>query len=190
MMFYALLAYTSALLSSGLVIFVLCARRRTIVHWSFAVGMSTIALMETFMGLRVQAVQPAEAVYGKFLSYLAAAFLPGSWLLFSLSFGRSNYHELIVRWKYALIVAFVFPIALIVAGRQAIFVDPMYVPTTTFRLLPLAWAGYLLHLFLLLNGSHFDASRAYVTRVGGQHTVANQVYRARVGGILCGADIH
>jgi hypothetical protein len=57
MMLYALLAYTSALLSSGLVIFVLCARRRTIVHWSFAAGMSTIALMETFMGLRVQAVQ-------------------------------------------------------------------------------------------------------------------------------------
>src|SRR5262249_59558128 len=85
MMFYALLAYTSALLSSGLVIFVLCARRRTIVHWSFAAGMSTIALMEMFMGLRVQAIQPAEAVYWKFLSYLAAAFLPGSWLLFSLS---------------------------------------------------------------------------------------------------------
>ncbi len=151
MMFYALLAYTSALLSSGLVIFVLCARRRTVVHWSFAVGMSTIALMETFMGLRVQAVQPSEVVYWKFLSYLAAAFLPGSWLLFSLSFGRSNYHELIVRWKYALIVAFVCPIALIVAGGQAIFVDPIYVPSATIRLLPLAWAGYLLHLFLLLN---------------------------------------
>ncbi len=81
MMFYALLAYTSALLSSGLVIFVLCARRQTVVHWSFAVGMSAIALMETFMGLRVQAVQPSEAVYWKFWSYLAAACLPGSWLL-------------------------------------------------------------------------------------------------------------
>ena len=137
-MLYALLAYTSALLSSGLVIFVLCARQRTIVHWSFAVGMSTIALMETFMGLRVQAIQPAEAVSWQFLSYLAAACLPGSWLLFSLSFGRSNYHELSVRWKYALIVAFVCPIALLVAGRQAIFVAPMYALTTTFRSLPLA----------------------------------------------------
>ncbi len=151
MMFYALLAYTSALLSSGLAIFVLCARRRTVVHWSFAVGMSTIALMETFMGLRVQAVQPSEVVYWKFLSYLAAAFLPGSWLLFSLSFGRSNYYELIASWKYALIAAFVCPIALVVGGRQAIFVDLMYVSTATPRLLPLAWAGYLLHLFLLLN---------------------------------------
>jgi len=46
MMFYALLAYTSALLSSGLVIFVLCARRQTVVHWSFAVGMSTIAQVQ------------------------------------------------------------------------------------------------------------------------------------------------
>ena len=137
-MFYTILVYTSALLSSGLVIFVLCARRRTVVHWSFAIGMSTIALMETFMGLRVQAVQPSEAVHWKFLSYLAAASLPGSWLLFSLSFGRSNYHELIVRWKYALIVAFVYPIALVVGGRQAIFVDLMYVPTATSRLLSLA----------------------------------------------------
>src|SRR5437867_996545 len=151
MMFHALLAYTSALLSSGLVIFVLCARRQTIVHWSFAVGMGTIALMETFMGLRIQAGQPSEAVYWKFLSYLATACLPGSWLLFSLSFGRSNYHELIVRWKYALIAAFICPIALVMGGRQALFVDLPHVSTTTSRLLPLAWAGYLLHLFLLLS---------------------------------------
>ena len=82
---------------------------------------------------------------------MATACLPGSWLLFSLSFGRSNYRELIVRWKYALIVAFVGPIALVIGGRQAVFVDPLYVPTATSRILPLAWAGYLLHLFLLLN---------------------------------------
>src|SRR5437867_2536600 len=103
---HALLACTSALLSSGLVIFVLGARRRTIVHWSFAIGMSAIALMEAFMGLRVQALQPSEAVYWKFLSYLATALLPSSWLLFSLSFGRSNYQELIARWKYTLVAAF------------------------------------------------------------------------------------
>src|SRR5437667_4050126 len=116
MTFHAFLACTSALLSSGLVIFILSAGRRTIVHWSFAVGMSAIALMEAFMALRAQAVQSSEVVYWQFLSYMAAALLPGSWLLFSLSFGRSNYHELIARWKYALVVAFACPIALVAGG--------------------------------------------------------------------------
>jgi putative PEP-CTERM system histidine kinase len=151
MTFHAFLAYLSALLSSGLVIFVLCARRRTIVHWSFASGMSAIALMEAFMGLRVQAVVPADAVYWKSLSYLATALLPGSWLLFSLSFGRSNYRELIARWKYVLIVAFACPLALVVGGRQALLADLTHVPTSAPWLLPLAWAGYLFHLFLLLS---------------------------------------
>ena len=151
MTFHALLACTSALLSSGLVIFILCARRRTVVHWSFAVGMSAIALMEAFMALRIQSVQLSEAVYWKFLSYMAAALLPGSWLLFSLSFGRSNYQELIARWKYALVVAFACPIALVVGGRQALFAGLTYIPTSAPWLLPLAWAGYLFHLFLLLS---------------------------------------
>ena len=151
MTFHALLAWASALLSGGLVIFVLCARRQTVVHWAFAAGMSAVALMETFQGLRVQAVQPAEVVYWKHLSYAAAAVLPGSWLLFSLSFGRSNYQELMARWRYAIMMAFACPIALVLLGRQALFADLSHLETSLIWLLPLGWVGYLFHLFLLLS---------------------------------------
>lgn len=151
MTFHALLAWASAVLSGGLVLFVLCARQRTFVHWTFAVGMGAVALMEAFKGLRVEAVQPAELLYWKYLSYTAAAVLPGSWLLFSLSFGRSNYKELILRWRYAIVVAFVCPIALVLLGRQALFADLTHLPASVIWLLPLGWTGYVFHLLLLLS---------------------------------------
>jgi putative PEP-CTERM system histidine kinase len=113
--------------------------------------MSAVALMETFKGLKVQALQPGDVVYWQYLSYMAAAVLPGSWLLFSLSFGRLNYYELIARWRYALVVAFVCPIALVLLGSQALFADVARPHPSDIWFLPLGRAGYLFHLFLLLS---------------------------------------
>lgn len=151
MTFHAFFAWTSALLSCGLVIFTLWTRQRTFVHWTFAVGMSAVALMEALKGLRGMAVQPDDLLYWSSLSYTAAAVLPGSWLLFSLSFGRSNYKELILGWRYAIAVVFICPLALLLFGHQALFITPAHLPAAVTGLLPLGWAGYAFHLFFLLS---------------------------------------
>jgi hypothetical protein len=68
MTFHALLAWVSALLSGGLVVFALCTRGRTFVHWAFALGMSAVAFMEAFKGVQVQSVQLDDIIYWKYCS--------------------------------------------------------------------------------------------------------------------------
>ncbi|MGE3541766.1 MAG: XrtA/PEP-CTERM system histidine kinase PrsK [Candidatus Tectimicrobiota bacterium] len=151
MVFHALLAWTSALLSTVLALFVVIPRHRTVVHWSFTLGMGAVALTEAFTGLGISTALPADIAFWKFLSYVTMAVLPGSWLLFSLSFGRANYQEIIHRWRYALAVATVCPVALVLLGRHDLFADLSHVRPASLWFLPLGWAGYLLHFFLLLS---------------------------------------
>ncbi len=147
----ALLAYVSAG-SSGLALVVaLSVRHRSIIHWAFAAGMGFTVLMEVCMGLHLQATQPAAVIYWKYLSYTAAAFLPGSWLLFSLCFARTQHAEMLARWKYGLLAALVCPVGLVMLGPQALFVGLVHAKTTAHWLLPLGWAGYLLHVCFLLS---------------------------------------
>lgn len=151
MSFHASLAYTSAILSGILGLFVLCDRHRTLVHWMFIAGMSAVALVEMFTGWAIQSTQPGDILYWKFLSCVAWAFMPGTWLLFSLSFGRSNYRELLAPWGAAVGLAFAIPLVLVACGRAALFTDVVHTRTSASWLLPLGWAGYLLHFFTLLS---------------------------------------
>lgn len=150
-MFHALLAWTSALLSAGLAVFALSSRDRTVGHWTFAVGMSAVALAEGFAGLSHHAAMPADLVFWKVLSDTVTALLPGSWLVFSLSFGRANYQEFLTRWQYALITVLLLPVALVLFGRHALFAESAHLHSAHPWLLPLGWAGYLLQLILLLS---------------------------------------
>jgi putative PEP-CTERM system histidine kinase len=43
-----------------------------------------------------------------------SSLLPGVWLVFALSYGRGNYREFLNRWKFLLLAAFMFPLALVV----------------------------------------------------------------------------
>ena len=49
------------------------------------------------------------------------AFVPGSWLLFSLSYSRSNYGEFVGRWKWIIIAAFGMPVALALVFNPRVF---------------------------------------------------------------------
>ena len=151
MTLHALLAYVSAGLSSLVLLLVLSVRQRSIVHWTFAAGMGFIVLMEVCMGVHVQATEPTAIVSWKYWSYTAAAFLPGSWLLFSLCFVRTQYSEMLVRWKYGILATFVCPVFLVALGPQALFVSLVHDKSTAHWFLPLGWAGYLLHVCFLLS---------------------------------------
>lgn len=147
----ALLAYLSAVASVGVLLTVLCAPRRSLLHWAFAAGMSAMALMALCLGLRAQATQPLDIVYWQFFSYVAAALLPGAWLLFSLSFGRLHDPSVLTRWKYGLLSAVVCPLGLVALGPKRLFLGMAYGQTSGNWVLSLGWAGYGLHLCFLLS---------------------------------------
>jgi putative PEP-CTERM system histidine kinase len=151
MTFNALLAFTAALLCGGLAAFVFWVDTRACVHRTFAVGMCALALMEAFTGMGAQAILSTEVVWWERLSLTAAAFVPGTWLLFSLSFARSNYKELIAAWRGFVLAAFALPLTLVIFFQPALFADVPRLEVPSVWSIPLGWAGYAFHFLFLLS---------------------------------------
>src|SRR2546423_6941235 len=82
------------------------SERRSIAHWSFMAGALLLAAESAFVGMTSMAVTPQEVVYWQNWRFLAMSLLPGTWLLFSLTYGRGNYREFLTKWRALLIAAF------------------------------------------------------------------------------------
>jgi putative PEP-CTERM system histidine kinase len=145
-----ILAYFGALFAGGIALATAFAQRRSIVHWAFAGGMAVFACESLFAGLAADAVVPQDVVYWEHWRLVAVAFLPGTWLAFSLTYARGNYREFLARWRLLLIVAFLLPIGLALGfSRKLIAADQQ--STTVGGVLHLTLPGLSLHLLFLLN---------------------------------------
>jgi putative PEP-CTERM system histidine kinase len=143
----SLLAFVGALLCGALAVVVLFEKQRSLVQWIFAAGMGVLSLEAALIGLSAQNALPLEVVFWQRLRFVVAAFLPGIWLLFSLSFARADYKEFISRWKWINLAVFVFPVALATFFGREFFSLPPDLSATS--LIPLGWPGYLFFLWLL-----------------------------------------
>jgi putative PEP-CTERM system histidine kinase len=148
MPFNALLAFAAAVLCAGIGIFALLEDRRSLVQRIFALGMGVLGLEALFIGLSAQSVLPLEVVFWQRLRFIVAAFLPGAWLVFSLSFARANYKEFLSKWRWVIAAVFVCPVALSTVFRKQFFMLPLSSELSA-SLIPLGWSGYAFHLWLL-----------------------------------------
>ena len=112
-------------LFSGALAFIVGWRGRGTVHRSFAAGMLVLAMESLFYGLAFNTSLSEEKFFWEQCGILAMSFLPGTWLFFSLSYGRGNYREFLRRWRFALAAAFLIPIglALLFQGKLIISGD-------------------------------------------------------------------
>jgi len=150
-MLNALLSFSASVLCGGLALFALARDARSFVHRVFAVGMAALALVEVCHGMSARALLNTGIFFWERLSFVPAAVLPGSWILFSLSYGRSNYEELVKKWKWFIGGSFAFPLV-----WMALFWDSLLMSTirsAEFHVssIPLGWPGYVVHLFFLLS---------------------------------------
>src|ERR1700679_3881841 len=109
-----MLAFAAALLSGALVFTACWRERKSIAHRSFAGGMTVLAIESIFNGLSLNAASVKEMVCWQNWGLFSVSFLPGIWLLFSLSYGRGNYGEFLKRWRSVLVLAFLMPVGLVV----------------------------------------------------------------------------
>jgi putative PEP-CTERM system histidine kinase len=149
--FPALLSFAGALLCGGLAAFVLSRDPRLFAHRAFAVGMIALGLEAVFLSLSAQAAVPDEVIHWQRLRLFATAFLPGTWLLFSLSFAQVNYQESVTRWRWVVLGVFLFPLSLVSVFSAALFMSLPAVDESARLLLPLGWSGYVFFDFLLLS---------------------------------------
>ncbi len=150
MFFNSYIAFAVAALCGGMAVFILFWGKRSLPHWAFAAGMSALALEQAAAGMSAQAVLPMELVHWERLRLFVAAFLPGSWLLFSLCFARENYKEFVARWKWAVLAAFASPLLLIALFSDSFFKGTPGLDQSSAWTIALGWSGYAFYLFFLV----------------------------------------
>lgn len=115
-----LIAFGAALLAALAAVSFAFQERRPVSKWCFVAGMVLVGVESVFTGLaaRTQYNGPPTIDGGKAILYwqhwrmITTSLVPGTWLMFSLSYARGNFREFLFRWRFILVVAFVLPAAI------------------------------------------------------------------------------
>ena len=161
-------AFSGGACAGAMALAVAFRARRKLPHWSFTAGMAALAVESVCGALAVQGGTLQDGAYWESLQLLSMSFLPGTWLLFSLSYGRGGYRETLAKWQLPILGATVAPVLVAVLfhsdlirfiGREA--------PAAPW-MVGLSPAGILLHLFLLLASIAvlMNLERTYRASVG------------------------
>ena len=118
-----ILAFAGALFSGALAVIIGWRERGSVAHRSFAAGMAVLAVESIFNGLSLDATSVKAMVYWQNWGLVSLSFLPGIWLLFSLSYDRGNYREFLNRWRFFLVLAFLMPMGLVVLCHGELIVS-------------------------------------------------------------------
>ena len=122
--------------------------RRSFIQRAFAFGMVVLAIEAALSAGASLAATPAARILAERWRAVATALIPGSWLLFSVAFARSEPRAFIRRWRVVLAVAFALPLLLATVFAPALYIG-ISEPIGNRWLLPLGWAGYAFHLVVL-----------------------------------------
>jgi len=83
----------------GLALFILSRNFKNLINISFALGMSSLALMEFANSMALFSSSPVDILFWARLARVGECLLPGSWVLFSYTFARKDYREIISKRK-------------------------------------------------------------------------------------------
>src|SRR4030043_2323061 len=133
MSLYSILSYIAFLFCLGLAMLALARDRKGLVQWIFAAGMIVLGLEAMLVGIGFKASLPAEAKYWQRIRLITIAFLPGAWLLFSLTYARVNYKEIISKWRWVVLAAFIIPLTLVTFFWKSFFMGEPVLDS------PLSW---------------------------------------------------
>ena len=136
------LAYLAAAVAVMLGLAMLWRERGRAAYVAFAPGMFVLATREVVGTLAVEAFSRTDALELHRYRLLAEAFVPGLWILFSLTFARANASELSRRWRLGIVASFVIPLAIVIGWWQSLLlIDPPF-PLPSW-LVPIGPAGFV-----------------------------------------------
>jgi putative PEP-CTERM system histidine kinase len=141
-----LLPFISSLLCGLLAMYVLWTDTRSFTRRGFAAAMAALALEELFVALSAQVYVPGELLRWQRARVVAMAVVPGSWLLFSLSYSRPDYSEFVDRWKWIVAAAFALPVILGVIFNAELFSGIPRLYGDAKWSLAITWPGQLFYI--------------------------------------------
>lgn len=124
------------------------APKRSRAGIALALGLALMGVDTLLSGLSASAYLLPELSTWQHWRLLVLAFLPGCWLLFSLTYARGNEQEFVARWRVVLLGASVLPLALVALAWNDLLGDEPGIGPNSMWMLPLDRAGVLLNIFL------------------------------------------
>lgn len=98
------LPLAGAIFCTGLAMFVFSRNPGNVSNIFFAIGMSTLAMVECGYAASVDGLFLFPHQFWKIVAVSGSILLPGSWLAFSTTFGRENPADFLSRWRWALAI--------------------------------------------------------------------------------------
>lgn len=116
-----ILALVAASFSAALAAAAAFRKQRSPATWCFSAGMLVFALESLFGAMGNDTLVRERAAFWQTLTLAAQSFLPGVWLLFSLTYPRANYADFVVRSRWLLIGALLIPVLSLPALYSSFF---------------------------------------------------------------------
>jgi putative PEP-CTERM system histidine kinase len=148
MNFSFLLGVSAGLLAGIIALVVGFKAKASIPHWSLAVGLAILGLESFCFGMTSDGLLPQTVADWESFGFCATAFLPGVWLVFSLTYGRGNYRHFLSRWRFGLWAALLLPVALAFFFRSELVIAEPH--DAQKWLLRLGLPGLVLNLVFLI----------------------------------------
>jgi putative PEP-CTERM system histidine kinase len=151
----SLLVITSETAALLLAVAVILKDWRSLAHRTFGIGIGLMAVEQALRAV-AQSAEPPVVLYWQEWRMVVSALLPGTWLLFSLSFARANYRDLLPRWKWITAATYAVPLILVAGFKDRLFSDlPLDIlpfgTAITPVALPLGWAGTAFHVWIVFS---------------------------------------
>jgi putative PEP-CTERM system histidine kinase len=163
----SILAFAGAAASSILGVTV-ALRSRSVAHWTFVFGMLVLAAASALYGLTLNSAEPEQMLKWQRWELIVMSFVPGVWLLFSLTYARGNHREFLKKWNTVLACAFSLPIFLAVCFQGETVFSIGHPEGEQRWVLPLGLPGLAVTLLLLLGAVVvlMNLERTYRAAVG------------------------
>ena len=141
----------ASLWAVGLAAGVLLRKPRTLVVFSFAVGMLLFAA-DGLLALASLRASDVDAVlwFERYRVVIIAAF-PAAWIPFSLCYSRGNSREFLSRWKFALVLTWLIPLVPLSSFGHLFRLDRGVSELGIRPFVELRWLSQLPHLLLLVS---------------------------------------
>jgi putative PEP-CTERM system histidine kinase len=111
--------------------------------------MVVLALEAVVIGIALEALLPDDVIFWQRIQLFPAGLIPGVWLLFALAYARVNSKEIISKWRWVVLAAFIIPLIFATVFRKSFFAGDPVLDSPSTWLIPLGWSGYFFHISLL-----------------------------------------
>lgn len=164
--------FLAAFLSFCLGIFVFLRNPSHPANIGFGLGMFSLSMIESGNAMFILSNSGHSTIFYKRLSLAGESILPATWFLFSLTFARANYREILARWKIILITLYTGALFFISLLKSPAFFFPPP-DSNTYDVLLLGPVGKYFYIFFLLgmviNLIHLENTLRFSINISRRH---------------------